>query len=125
VSFLPVRPGSDVPLPPIPWPGVVRRADALVHCDHPELAGLPAQLLGTTLLVPDLAAARELVAQTAGYRFVTLRGELLEADGTLTVGTHHAETGILSRKSELRELRQQAGVLADKIARSERELAAM
>src|SRR5205807_6572311 len=60
VTFLPVRSTPDAALPPVPWPGVVRRADALVHCDRPELADLPAQLLGTTLLVPDLAAAREL-----------------------------------------------------------------
>ena len=32
---------------------------------------------------------------------------ILEPDGTLTVGAHHAETGILSRKSEWRELREQ------------------
>ena len=39
-----------------------------------------------------------------GCRCVTLHGELLETDGTLTVGEHHAGAGILSRKSELREL---------------------
>ena len=55
----------------------------------------------------DLATARAIAAHTPGFRLVTLQGELLEPDGTLTVGTHHAETGILSRKSELRELREQ------------------
>ena len=56
----------------------------------------------------DLAAARAIAAPDRRLRCVTLQGELLEPDGTLTVGTHHAETGILSRKSELRELREQA-----------------
>ena len=65
------------------------------------------QLLGRTLIVRDLAAARAIAAHASGFRLVTLQGELLEPDGTLTVGTHHAETGILSRKSELRELREQ------------------
>ena len=89
-------------------PGLVAPAEQLVSCDHPELADLPAQLLGRTLIVRDLAAARAIAAHAPGFRLVTLQGELLEPDGTLTVGTHHAETGILSRKSELRELREQA-----------------
>jgi chromosome segregation protein len=103
-------------------PGVVAPADQLVTCDNPELAELPTQLLGQTLVVRDLATAREIAAQSRAYRFVTLTGELLEPDGTLTVGTHHAETGILSRKSELRELRQQAGALDQRLAATEREL---
>src|SRR5262249_34933497 len=59
----------------------------------------------------------------SGYRFITLQGEMLEPDGTLTVGTHHAETGILSRKSELRELRERSAEVDAKIQTSERELA--
>jgi chromosome segregation protein len=104
-------------------PGVVAPADQLVTCDHPELTELPAQLLGRTLLVRDLAVARAIAAHTSGYRLVTLQGELLEPDGTLTVGTHHAEAGILSRKSELRELRQQAAALDRRIAATEQDLA--
>ncbi|HEY7424045.1 MAG TPA: AAA family ATPase, partial [Gemmataceae bacterium] len=57
-----------------------------------------------------------------GHRFVTLHGELLEADGTLTVGTHHAETGILSRKSELRELREQVVGLDRRLTELDRDL---
>jgi chromosome segregation protein len=104
-------------------PGVVGLAASLVTCPDPALAHLPAQLLGQTLLVRDLDTAREIAAFTSGYRFVTLGGELLEADGTLTVGTHHAQTGILSRKSELRELREHGAGLAHHIADAERTLA--
>jgi chromosome segregation protein len=103
-------------------PGVIAVAEQLVTCDHPDLADLPSQLLGRTLLVRDLAVAREIAAHTSGYRLVTLQGELLEPDGTLTVGTHHAEAGILSRKSELRELRQKAADLDDRLAELERDL---
>src|SRR5205807_999868 len=39
-------------------PGVVAPAEALVSCDNPELADLPAQLLGRTLIVRDLAGLR-------------------------------------------------------------------
>src|SRR5262249_3197257 len=91
-----------------------------------ELAGLPAQLLGNTLIVRDLEAARMLAARGAApFRFVTLQGELLETDGTLTVGTHHAATGILSRKSELTELQQTASELDATIAATERDLAGL
>src|SRR5206468_10480756 len=106
-------------------PGVVALAETLVTCDHPDLAGFPAQLLGRTLIVRDLESARAIAALTTGYRFVTLQGELLEPDGTLTVGTHHAETGILSRKSELRELRQQAADLDQQITDTEKALAGL
>jgi len=88
-------------------PGLVALAEQLVSCEHPELTDLPARLLGRTLIVRDLATARAIAEHAPGFRLVTLHGELLEPDGTLTVGTHHAETGILSRKSELRELREQ------------------
>jgi chromosome segregation protein len=104
-------------------PGVVAAADQLVTCDDAALSDLPAQLLGRTLVVRDLAAARVIAAHSSGYRLVTLQGELLEPDGTLTVGTHHAETGIVSRKSELRELRQQAAGLDRRIAETERDMA--
>jgi chromosome segregation protein len=111
VGFVPVPP----PPPPLPALAVYsseegQRADLLVRCDLSELAGLPARLLGGTRLVDDLAAARAIAARPGcGHlRFITRQGELLEADGTVTVGSHHAETGVLSRKNELRELRQQA-----------------
>ncbi len=140
VSFLPLAPspGPERPRPPVEiapqdrsavreftHPGVVAAADRLVTCEDPELADLPARLLGRTLLVTDLAAARLIAAHAGGYRLVTLQGELLEPDGTLTVGTHHAEAGILSRKSELRELREQAAALDRRIADAEQDLAGL
>src|SRR5262249_21116906 len=110
----PVPPGGlasgqgPLPIKGLPaHPSVIALAEQVVRCDNPDLADLPARLLAGTLIVRDLTAARALAPHLPGHRFVTLHGELLEADGTLTVGTHHAETGILSRKSELRELREQ------------------
>jgi chromosome segregation protein len=103
--------------------GIIAAADQLVTCYHPELADLPAQLLGRTLIVRDLAAARAVAAHTTGFRLVTLQGELLEPDGTLTVGMHHAQTGILSRKSELRELKAGLESLDHRIAETSRDLA--
>lgn len=102
--------------------GLVAPAEQLVSCDHPELAHLPGQLLGRTLIVRDLAAAHAIASRAPGFRLITLQGELLEADGTLTVGAHHAETGLLSRKSELRELLEQVTALDLRIAETEHTL---
>ena len=105
--------------------GVIARAEQLVSTDHPELQDLPKQLLGRTLVVRDLDTAMSLSANTSGYRLISLQGELLEPDGTLTVGSHHAETGILSRKSELREIREHIAAVLIRIAEAERDLSAL
>jgi chromosome segregation protein len=115
----PNAPNQSAPM----HPGIVASADSLVTCDHPDLTDLPSQLLGKTFIVRDMEAARAVAGHASGYRFVTLAGELLEADGTLTVGMHHAETGILSRKSELRELRLETAEMDLKIGETGRQLA--
>lgn len=88
-------------------PDLLACAAKLVHAVRPELASLPEQLLHDTLVVRDLDGAYRLRAWLPGFRFVTWQGELLEADGSLTVRGQANETGLLSRKSALRELRQQ------------------
>jgi chromosome segregation protein len=110
--------------PPLP-PGVIALAERLVRCDGPELAGLPRRLLGRTLVVRDLETARALAGGRAGLRCVTSQGELVESDGTMTVGTHHAEAGVLSRKSELRELREQIEGTDRRIVETEQQVAAI
>ncbi|MCI0376947.1 MAG: chromosome segregation protein SMC [Gemmataceae bacterium] len=102
------RADSGAPTPD--HPGLVAPAEQLVSCDHPDLADLPARLLGRTLIVRDLGTARAIAEHAPGFRLVTLQGELLEPDGTLTVGTHRAAAGILSRKSELLDLQEQVAV---------------
>jgi chromosome segregation protein len=103
-------------------PGVVALAEQVVRCEDPAFADLPALLLQNTLIVRDLTAARAIASLGAGFRCITLAGELLEADGTLTVGTHHAEAGILSRKSELRELRNELIQLDERLADMEAQI---
>ncbi|VTS07670.1 chromosome segregation protein SMC [Tuwongella immobilis] len=127
VSFLEL-PQSGVE-PPRDWPplpnGAVRLAE-LVEVSDPSLRSLPEFLLGRTLLLPDWAAARQLAAewgQRPGLRLLTRQGDLLESDGTLTVGRSHVETGLLSRKSELRELTAQISVLDARIRRGDENLA--
>jgi chromosome segregation protein len=105
-------------------PGLVAPAVQVVSCEHPELSDLPEQLLGRTLIVRDLATARAIAEHAPGYRLVTLHGELLELDGTLTMGSHHAGAGILSRKSELLELQDKVVGVEARLAETERQLQA-
>jgi chromosome segregation protein len=85
--------------------GVVCRADRLVRSAS-GIHHLPERLLADTWIVASLDVARELAA-TAGEscRFVTLQGELLDANGALYVGSLRGETAIVSRKSELRGIK--------------------
>ncbi len=107
VSFLSLTPS----VPPLYGeealadPGVVALAEDVVHCDA-DFAGLPRLLLGQTAIVRDLAAAEALAARLPGWRLITLAGEAVEPDGTVTLGTHHGEAGILSRRSALADLHE-------------------
>jgi chromosome segregation protein len=119
-SFLPLTESE-----PLAHGEDTRTADRWVTCDRPELAGLPRQLLGRTLIVDDIPSARLHAADPAlaGHQFVTRAGELLGPDGTRTVGANTAGGGIVSRKSELRELRDQAAALDAEINEAQARLA--
>jgi chromosome segregation protein len=117
------KPGWGANLPT--HPGVVALAEQVVRCEDPAFAHLPACLLAGTLLVHDLTAARAILALGTGFRCITLEGELLEPDGTLTVGSHQAEAGILSRRSELRELRERLIEVDHRLAELQRDLDAI
>jgi chromosome segregation protein len=85
--------------------GVVCRADKLVRSAS-GIAHLSEQLLDDTWIVSALDTALELVKETGDRcRFVTLQGELLESNGTLFVGTVRSESSLVSRKSELRGIK--------------------
>jgi chromosome segregation protein len=133
VSFLPFElappsapPASLAAVHPrtsFPSAAVVTPAAQVVRCDDLRLADLPRRLLDKTLIVRDLPTARALAGGPDGCRCVTLGGEVVEADGSLTIGVHHAETGILSRKTELRDLSEEASSLDRRLADLEGDLA--
>ncbi|HEV2971493.1 MAG TPA: chromosome segregation protein SMC [Pirellulales bacterium] len=87
--------------------GVIGRAERFVQV-APEYRPLIGRLLDRTWIVASLAQALRLapLAQS-GTQFVSLGGEMLLADGTLTVGPLQAASGLISRRSELRALAQQ------------------
>ena len=98
---------------------VIFRADQLVSasCRQPELA---ARLLDTTWVVTDLDAANRLAAaEGIGQRFVTLQGELIDPDGILYAGTVRGEASVLSRKSELRRLKNDLVRMDQQVTTSE------
>ena len=87
------------------YPGVICRADELLR-PIATCPDLPALLLADTWLVRSLEEAAPLPLATQGRcRFVTLQGELLEANGTLYLGSLPSDTAGLSRKTELRGVR--------------------
>ncbi len=85
-------------------PGIIGRADQFVEIAS-DLAPLARRLLARHWFVDSLKTAFSLSKGVGrGLNFVTVVGEVLTADGTLTVGPRQASMGLLSRRSELRAL---------------------
>ncbi|MCO5221058.1 MAG: chromosome segregation protein SMC [Thermomicrobiales bacterium] len=71
----------------------------------PEHQVVATALLGRTVVVEDLAAARALLGRLpGGWTTVTLAGEIARSGGSVTGGSHVRENGMLTRERELREL---------------------
>ncbi|MEZ6133252.1 MAG: CATRA conflict system CASPASE/TPR repeat-associated protein [Planctomycetaceae bacterium] len=100
-------PGADNIVSLAGKPGIVGRADSLARSPR-HLPSLAAQLLADTWVVQSLADALRLQEELGStYRFITLQGELIEKDGTLFTGTVRSESAVVSRKSELRRLKNE------------------
>jgi chromosome segregation protein len=100
--------------------GVMGRADQFVETT-PDLAPLVRRLLGRHWLVNSLGTAIQLAGGVGrGLNFVTVAGEALLADGTLAVGPRQSVAGLLSRRSELRVLRDEIEALQASAAEAER-----
>ncbi len=120
VGFVEVSTGTTNTSPPSPalntettsieltgQPGVYGRADRLI-AESEKSPGVAAAVLSDTWIVESLQDARVYVSdlpKDCKARFVTLQGEVLSPTGELFVGVVPHETSIVSRKSELRQLR--------------------
>ncbi|RLM71429.1 chromosome segregation protein SMC [Halorubrum sp. Atlit-8R] len=83
-TFLPITKMDDRSLPRKPSvPGVVDFARNLVDYDA-EYESIFSYVLGSTLVVEDMATARDLMGD---YRMVTLDGDLVEKSGAMTGGS--------------------------------------
>ncbi|MFN7878108.1 MAG: chromosome segregation protein SMC [Pirellula sp.] len=97
--------------------GIIGRADRLTSYD-PKYEPLMRSLLGTTWFVDSLATALELSHfRGAGLRFVTAECQLVDSDGSITIGALQAGLGLISRRTEMQ-------IARDEIAALERALAA-
>ena len=93
--------------------GVEGRLGELIHCEE-EMRGLVHTLFCDVVLVSSLDIALDLVGREPGWRFVTPRGELVDAAGL--VGGHREVTqGFVGRRSS-------AADLEAKIARLDRRI---
>lgn len=74
-------------------------------------------LLDGVAVVKDIRTALALRPRYEGWTFVTLDGDTLTADGVLTGGAvESAETGVLKRKREIKELTQRKDEWSGKLA---------
>ncbi len=109
--------------------GFVAQAIDLVRFSD-SFDSLARHLLGKTIVVQDLEAALAMArTDVAGHRFVTTHGEVLEPDGRITLGPPSSSTGLISRRSELRDIATQTieideriETLGDQLNRTEAEV---
>jgi chromosome segregation protein len=99
--------------------GVAKALD-LIHCNEAYLPFLK-KLLEKTLVVKDLPAALSLASKYPQARFVTLKGEILEPEGSITGGSPtKADQGLISRRSELESLEKEIKVITEEIESAEK-----
>jgi chromosome segregation protein len=103
-------------------PCVKGRIIDLVRYDS-KYAPLVWKLLGKTIVVDSVDAAVALAKNTpAGYRFVTLKGELVSEDGTIILGPLVKASGLISRKSRLRQLQETIDNITFEVGSLEHEI---
>ena len=102
--------------------GCIGRADTLVKCDakYSEVIEL---LLLRTVVFDNIdnasAAAKQLKYKV---KLVTLDGQIINAGGSFTGGSAKRESGMLSRASEIKTLRERGAKLTEKIDAATQEL---
>jgi len=101
--------------------GVLGRADRLVRfaTTHEHLVR---SLLGTTWFVESLTTALELShLRGAGLRFVTAECQLIDCDGSITIGSLQAGLGLVSRRSEMLATQEQIDQLHSQYEEAKRQ----
>lgn len=101
--------------------GIIGRADRLTSYD-PKYEPLMRSLLGTTWFVDSLATALELSHfRGAGLRFVTAECQLVDSDGSITIGALQAGLGLISRRTEMQIARDEIAALEKALAAENQE----
>ncbi len=102
--------------------GYVGMADALCDCDR-KYAGVIGNMLGRTAVFDNIDNAAD-TARAFGYRIriVTLDGQLVNAGGSFTGGSVKQDSGILTRSSQIADLRDELAALTLDKRKTETEL---
>ena len=105
--------------------GFVGIASSLVQYDK-EYEQIARNLLGRTAVAEDLDYA-VVIARKYGYRFrvVTLDGQVVNAGGSLTGGSHVKGAGLLSRRGEIERLQKEHEALVAKAQKAQDALKAL
>ena len=75
------------------------------------------RLLGSTIVVEDLAGAIRLHRGGVAARLVTLAGDVVDRDGVVAGGSRDAQgAGVLAQKREIRELEERVATLEHQLA---------
>jgi chromosome segregation protein len=102
--------------------GVRGRLVEFVKAEN-KYAPLVWKLLGKTLIVDSIRAGIELAERIREkYQFVTLKGELLSADGAIKLGPLGKTTGLISRKSRLLQLQEEISNITSEITSIEGQI---
>ncbi len=105
--------------------GYVASAIDWVQCES-EFRPLAEKLLGKVVVVDVLERALALAdAAPDGYVFVTLDGHAVDHGGLITVGAQKGVTGLISRKTEIRQLRGELEEVEHRLDATTRERAAV
>ena len=103
-------------------PGVEGRVVEFVTYES-QYASLVWKLLGKTIIVDSIDTAGQLSAELgADYKFVTRQGGFLCSDGSIKLGPLGKTTGLISRKSRLRQLEGTIADVASEITHIEAEI---
>jgi chromosome segregation protein len=90
---------------------------------QPKHAPLVWALLGKTLIVDSIDAVIALSAELGpDYKFVTLKGEFISGDGLVKLGPLGRATGLISRKSRLRQLQDTIANITEEINALENQI---
>lgn len=124
-SFVPVSEARQAPAP-VPAQGVqMQGVRELVK----ELRikdgydGIVTCLLGDVCIADNLETAMAAWKESGGFRtFVTVEGEIIDAQGVMTGGSALSGSGILQRRGEIKKIRASAEALARQISGLEQEL---
>jgi len=108
--------------------GFVGNAADMVRYDE-RYEHLVRHLLGKTIVVRTLPDALRLSEMNYGnHRFVALTGQIIEPNGRVALGSSSRSVGLISRKSQIRELAEQLqqadqhiAVLTDRMERTSAE----